>query len=890
MSSKKTFQKNTKELLSDLKTDLKKGLSDQQVQNKQATDGLNELSESKKRSWLLKFFDQVNDFMIYVLFAASIISFITDEVAEGFLILAIIIINALLGLFQEAKAEKALDSIKAMSSPHAKVIRNGVEQVIDVKQLCVGDIVQLDAGDYMPADVRILESYNLKVDESALTGEAVPVLKHADTIEDENVALGDRKNLGFMGTVVTYGRGLCVVTNIGMQTEIGKIATMLDETQSETTPLQKNISQLGKTLALVALGITFLIFLISIIEAFIIDGSISIDVLTEALLTSIALAVAAIPEGLPAIITIVLALGMQNLVKQKAIIRTLPAVETLGSTKIICSDKTGTLTQNLMTVTHVYTSSDMFELNENKKVPDSVNKLMTFGVLCNDTKINKQDDAYVKIGDPTEIAFIDLALALDKDPKDILNQYPRIFELPFDSNRKLMTTVHDFSDGRYAVVKGAPDVVFKRSTSIDGKDISALSKFEKANQDMANQALRVLAVAYKKIDASLPLDQLNNDILEQDLTLVGLVGMIDPARDEVKDSIALCQSAGIKTIMITGDHINTAVAIAKTLNILSDDELAISGHDLDQMDDETFFEKLPNIRVYARVSPEHKVRIVDAWKQSKVVVAMTGDGVNDAPSIKKADIGIAMGITGTEVAKGAADMILTDDNFSTIVNSVSEGRRIFSNIKKAIHFLLSCNIGEIITIFLGTTIGILLFGGRVTTLTAVQILWVNLVTDSLIAIALGLEPKEDNVMDQQPRDTNQSIFANGFGKLIGIQGMMIGLISFLAYFIGWHTAPQGISPEMSAQTMTFIVLAFSQLIHGFNARSLTQSTFKLKRNKYIIYAFIASAFLQLIVVFTPFLREVFGIDLPDLTQWLIIIGLSLLPLLCVEIYKWLKRK
>ena len=407
---------------------------------------------------------------------------------------------------------------------------------------------------------------------------------------------------------------------------------------------------------------------------------------------------------------------------------------------------------------------------------------------------------------------------------------------------------------------------------------------------MANQALRVLAVAYKKIDPSLPLDQLNNDILEQDLTLVGLVGMIDPARDEVKDSIALCQSAGIKTIMITGDHINTAVAIAKTLNILNDGELAISGHDLDQMDDETFFAKLPNIRVYARVSPEHKVRIVDAWKQSKVVVAMTGDGVNDAPSIKKADIGIAMGITGTEVAKGAADMILTDDNFSTIVNSVSEGRRIFSNIKKAIHFLLSCNIGEIITIFLGTTIGILLFGGRVTTLTAVQILWVNLVTDSLIAIALGLEPKEDNVMDQQPRDTNQSIFANGFGKLIGIQGVMIGLISFLAYFIGWHTAPQGIAPEMSAQTMTFIVLAFSQLIHGFNARSLTQSTFKLKRNKYIIYAFIASAFLQLVVVFTPFLREVFGIDLPDLTQWLIIIGLSLLPLLCVEIYKWLKRK
>jgi len=891
MTTKKIHQMNKSDLVKWLDSDLKKGLSKNDILEKQNKYGLNRLNESKKRPWFLRFFDQINDFMIYVLFAASIISFITDEVAEGFLILAIIFINAFLGLFQEAKAEKALDSIKAMSSPHTKVIRDGIEQVIDVKQVCVGDIVILDAGDYMPADVRILEAHNLKVDESALTGEAVPVLKHANVIEDEHVALGDRKNLGFMGTVVTYGRGVAIVTSIGMQTELGKIATMLDETQSEVTPLQKNMSQLGKTLALVALGITFVIFMISIIEALLIDGTITTTVLTEALLTSIALAVAAIPEGLPAIITIVLALGMQNLVKQKAIIRTLPAVETLGSTKIICSDKTGTLTQNLMTVTHVYTSSKMFEVNKSKDIPSEVNTLMTYGVLCNDTKINKKDDTYVKIGDPTEIAFIDLALALKHDPKDILNTYPRIYELPFDSNRKLMTTVHDFKDGRYAVIKGAPDVIFNRSTSIHhDEDFKHLSLFDQANKEMANKALRVLAVAYKKIDKSLPIEKLTNELLETDLTLVGLVGMIDPARDEVKDSISLCKTAGIKTIMITGDHINTAVAIAKTLHILNDDELAISGHDLDQMDDQTFFEKLPNIRVYARVSPEHKVRIVDAWKQSGAVVAMTGDGVNDAPSIKKADIGIAMGITGTEVAKGAADMILTDDNFSTIVNAVSEGRRIFSNIKKAIHFLLSCNIGEIITIFLGTSIGILIFGTRVTTLTAVQILWVNLVTDSLIAIALGLEPKESNVMNQTPRNTTQSIFANGFAKLILVQGIMIGLISFLAYFIGWHTAPTGISPEMSAQTMTFIVLAFSQLIHGFNARSLSQSTFKLKKNKYITYAFIASAALQLVVVFTPFLRTVFGIDLPDMMQWLYIIGLSLTPLLLVECYKWIKNK
>jgi len=890
MAKQYTHQQSVEALSKALDSHIENGLNAEKVSTLQASQGYNELSESKQRPWILKFFDQINDFMIYVLFAASIISFLTDETAEGFLILAIILINAFLGLFQEARAEKALSSIKAMSSPHTKVIRDGVEQIIDVKEVCVGDIVILDAGDYMPADVRIIESFNLKVDESALTGEAVPVDKHAKVIEKSDVALGDRLNLGYMGTVVTYGRGKAIVTAIGMHTELGKIATMLDETQNESTPLQKNMAQLGKTLAFIALGITFLIFLISIVEAYIIDGSISVEVLTESLLTSIALAVAAIPEGLPAIITIVLALGMQNLVKQKAIIRTLPAVETLGSTKIICSDKTGTLTQNLMTVTHVYTSAKMFDVNQHKEIPEEVSTLMTYGVLCNDTKVNKKDDTYVKIGDPTEIAFVDLAIALNRDPKAIFESHKRIYELPFDSNRKLMTTVHDFKDGRYAVIKGAPDVIFKKSKHIYHGAIKNLSIFEKANQDMANQALRVLAVAFKKIETNKPLENLTNGDLETDLTLVGLVGMIDPARDEVKDSIALCKSAGIKTIMITGDHINTAVAIAKTLHILSDDELAITGHDLDQMNDQAFIEKIEKIRVYARVSPEHKVRIVEAWKNQNMVVAMTGDGVNDAPSIKKADIGIAMGITGTEVAKGAADMILTDDNFSTIVNAVSEGRRIFSNIKKSIHFLLSCNIGEIITIFLGTTLGILLFGGRVTTLTAVQILWVNLVTDSLIAIALGLEPKEDDIMSQSPRDASQSIFANGFGRLIAMQGIMIGLISFAAYFIGWHTAPSGVDPEISAETLTFIVLAFSQLVHGFNVRSQNQSTFKLKMNKYMFYAFFASAILQLLVVFLPFARNIFGISLPNITQWIYIIILTSLPLLIVESIKYFKNK
>ncbi len=889
METKQTYQLDIDEVVNSLSSDIENGLSESKATKLLEENGLNELVAAKKRPWILKFFDQINDFMIYVLFFASIISFVTHETAEGFLILAIIIINALLGLFQEARAEKALESIKAMSSPQTKVLRDGVEKIVDAKQICVGDIIILDAGDYIPADVRLVEAINLKVDESALTGEAVPVLKNTDVISSDHVALGDRKNLGYMGTVVTYGRGKAIVTSTGMKTELGKIATMLDETSNEATPLQKSMGQLGKTLAIIALGITFVIFLISIVEALIVDGTVTFNIFTEALLTSIALAVAAIPEGLPAIITIVLALGMQNLVRQQAIIRTLPAVETLGSTSIICSDKTGTLTQNLMTVTHVYTASGDYLLENKKKPNQEILDLMTYGVLCNDTKVNMQDDTYVKIGDPTEIAFVDLAIALDHNPIKIFDDNTRIYELPFDSDRKLMTTVHDFKDGRYAVIKGAPDVVFKKSTDIHFGDIKEIGKFSDANQNMANQALRVLAVAFKKIDASIPLEDLDNNILENDLTLVGLVGMIDPARDEVKDSIALCKSAGIKTIMITGDHINTAVAIAKKLHILSEGELAITGHDLDQLDDQAFSDQLESISVYARVSPEHKVRIVEAWKAHDKVVAMTGDGVNDAPSIKKADIGIAMGITGTEVAKGAADMILTDDNFSTIVNAVSEGRRIFANIKKSIHFLLSCNIGEILTIFLGTSLGILLFGGRVTTLTAVQILWVNLVTDSLIAIALGLEHREPDIMNHPPRDVKKSIFADGFGRLIALQGLMIGLISFAAYFIGWHTAEAGYE-EITAETLTFIVLALSQLIHGFNVRSKDKSTFSLKPNKFMIYAFIASATLQLLVVFIPFARNIFGIILPSLNQWMIMIGLILLPLIIVEITKLFKIK
>ena len=883
------YQLSIDETLQTYQTNASTGLNQSDVTKRQEVYGTNQLNEGKKRPLILKFFDQINDFMIYILLGASVISFFTHEVAEGFLIIAIVLINAFLGLLQESRAEKALASIKALSSPHAKVLRDGKEQLVDVKDMTVGDIVMLDAGDYMPADVRLIEAINLKVDESTLTGEAVPVEKQTDMINAEEVSIGDRTNLGFMGTVVTYGRGKAVVVSVGMKTELGKIATMLTETKDEDTPLQKSMASLGKTLAFIALGIVIVIFAITMIETYITTGELAFDVFREALLTAIALAVAAIPEGLPAIITIVLALGMQNLVKKKAIIRTLPAVETLGSTSIICSDKTGTLTQNLMTVTKVFTHLGETDMKEAMTSNETLDELARFGVLCNDTKVSVDHDQFIKIGDPTEIAFIDLAIMLQVPPLETFKNYPRRYELPFDSERKLMTTVHDFKKGRYAVIKGAPDVIFKKTKAIFNDDLSSLHTYEEANQNMANQALRVLAVAFKKIDASRHMEDLKHDDLENDLTLVGLVGMIDPARPEVKDAITVCNTAGIKTIMITGDHINTAVAIAKDLKILGDGEFAITGKDLDHMDDETFMMKLQSIRVYARVSPENKVRIVEAWQQSGQIVAMTGDGVNDAPSIKRADIGIAKGITGTEVAKGAADMVLTDDNFTTIVTAVGEGRTIFSNIKKATHYLLSCNIGEIVAIFLGTTLGLLIFGRQVTTLTAVQILWVNLVTDSLMAIALGLEPREKNVMADHPRDPKKSIFAGGLGYMIALQGVMIGLIAFAAYYIGWQMAPVGFE-EITAETMTFMVLALSQLVHAFNVRSQYGSVFSLKKNVWIFYAFITSAMLQVMVVLLPFGRNIFGLIALSGYHWLVIIGLAILPLLFVEIYKRLKKR
>lgn len=919
---KTIYQKDSQELLLELQS-TPNGLTEDEALKRLDQNGKNKLDEGKKRSVFLKFFDQLKDFMVIVLIIAALISFMiaiiegkSEEIFEGVLIILIVIINAILGVAQEAKAEKALESIKKMSSPHATVIRDGKEKHIDVEDLVVGDIVLLQAGDYVPADVRIIESINLKCDESALTGEAVPVEKISDPILKDDVALGDRVNLGFMSTVVTYGRGKAIVTSTGMNTEIGKIATMLSETKSEDTPLQKSIAQLGKFLAYVAFGIVSVIFIIQIINdlnAHHMDWS-KINWI-EAFMASVALAVAAIPEGLPAIITIVLALGMQNLVKQRAIMRTLSAVETLGSTSIICSDKTGTLTQNVMTITDVYLYGASYKVAE-LTLNSSIHKLIDFGVLCNDTKVNlSENQTFVKIGDPTEIALTDLAIATNLNPIDTLNKYPRVHELPFDSERKLMTTVHKINDEIISITKGAPDILLDRSTHvfIDGKiePITPEIKqtFLNQNNDYADKALRVLALGYKVYKLTDPYQEYEQDELEYNLILLGLVGMIDPARPEVKNAIIETKKAGITTIMITGDHKNTAVAIATELGILSSNQLAITGKELDNMSDEEFLSKLENIRVYARVSPENKVRIVEAWKNSGKIVAMTGDGVNDAPSIKRADIGIAMGITGTEVAKGAADMILTDDNFATIVGAVSEGRGIFANIKKAIHFLLSCNVGEIITIFLGVTIGTLIFKnaigelGALSILTAAQILWVNLVTDSFMAIGIGLEPKEPDIMDYPPRDPKKSIFSDGLGFRIAYQGIMIGIITFLAFFIGYQFGLNN-HPELTgyalqeaavrhAQTLTFMVLSISQLFHAFNVRSVRHSTFSLKPNKFLFFAFFGCLALQMItVLIPPIANNVFGVDSVlawDIFDWLVVFGLSIAPLAIVEIAKLIER-
>lgn len=846
--------KNIKEIEKELRTNIKTGLGDKDVQIRQDEFGKNKIEEGKKESLLVKFLNQFKDFMIIILIIAAIISAVvsylegTGDYFDSIIIIAIVVFNGIMGLIQEAKAEKSIEALKKMSAPVAKVRRNGRVLTVNGEDIVPGDIVILETGCYVPADIRLINTYNLKVEESSLTGETEAVEKDENAVfNNQKIPLGDMKNMVFAGTAVVNGHAEGIVTNIGMNTEVGKIASMIITNEAPQTPIQKKLSEVGKVLGIACVVICALIFVIGVIK------KISV---VEMFMTSVGLAVAAIPEGLPAIVTIILSIAVTKMAKRNAIIRKLPAVETLGSSKVICSDKTGTLTENNMKVV---------EIIGNK------NKILEYGALCCNCEINEG----VVEGEPTEVAIVKEAVK-EKQNKIL----PRICEIPFDSNRKLMTTVNELENGKYRIItKGAPEILlgicdyYEENNTVHDMNSTFLSKIKNKNEKMAEKALRVLGVAY--LDVDIMPKEISADFLEKGLIFVGLIGMIDPPRKGVKEAVLACRRAGIKTVMITGDHITTAKAIAKDLEILRGRELAITGQELDKIPDSKLEKDIMNYSVFARVTPEHKVRIVKAFQKTGAVVAMTGDGVNDAPALKKSDIGIAMGRKGTDVAKNAADMILNDDNFVTIVDAVKQGRNIFDNIKKAIHFLIATNIGEIVTIFVGLLLGVK------SPLLAIQLLWVNLVTDSLPAIALGLEPPEKNIMNRPPRDAKQSIFADGLMGKIVVEGFMIGMFTILAFFIG--NKYYGIEV---ARTMAFISLGMLELIHSFNVKS-EESIFKvgLFENKYLLGAFVFGTVLQLGIIFVPSLAEIFKLTQLNTTQWLITIAISIAPIIIVEIQK-----
>ena len=813
-----------------------------------------------------------------------------EGLTDTIIILIVVILNAIIGVIQENKAEKSLEALKKLSNHVAKVIRNGKLEIVESRQLVPGDIVVLDTGDYVPADLRIIESVNLKSQESALTGESVPVEKSSYVIEDKNIGIGDRTNMLFSSSLITYGRGKGIVVETGMNTEVGKIAGIINETENTQTPLQLKLNKLGKILGIAALIICVIIFVIGLLY-----GKEPIHMF----MTAVSLAVAAIPEGLPAVSTIVLAIGVQRMVKKNAIIKNLPSVETLGSSSVICSDKTGTLTQNKMTVEMVFYNNNLTKVSEINDKSKEFELLIDSGVLCNDTKIGEDKKL---TGDPTETALIDLAYKIDKDAKNIMDTHKRVGEIPFDSERKLMTTVNEYN-GKYIVfTKGAVDELMKRciSYTLDGNIKNDLQEYRKKvsenNMLMANNALRVLGFAYKELN-TIPNEEEIKE-LEKDLIFIGMVGMIDPPREEAKEAVKKCKTAGIKPIMITGDHKLTATAIAKQLGILENDTEAITGAELEQMPQSELEKNIENYSVYARVSPEHKVRIVKAWQKKGNVVAMTGDGVNDAPALKTADIGCAMGVVGTDVAKEAADVILTDDNFATVVSAVEEGRRIYNNILKAIQYLLSSNVGEIITLFVAILITPILastFGitdiSNLAPLLPIHILWINLVTDSLQALALAVDPPEKDIMNKKPKKAGSSIFTKGMIWRVVYQGIMIGTITLIAYCIGLATPNQTEHMRLEiAQTMAFTVLAFSQLVHVFNIRDNKLSIFKtgIFDNKKLILATIVSAIMMFIILFVPALRNIFSIVELPIENVLEVILLVFSPILIVEIFKLLK--
>ena len=866
------YKKSKNEILQELDVDEKNGLSSTEALRRLEKYGKNKLETKKKKTLFKQFLSQLKDVMIYILIIAAIISAFLGEISDALIILLVIIINAVIGVIQESKAEKALDALKELSTPKALVKRDGSLKEILSEDIVPGDIVIIDAGRYIPGDLRLIDTANLKIEESAFTGESVPSEKDASFLPDKEIPIGDQNNMAFMSTLATYGRGVGVIVGTGMNTEIGKIAKMIEQEENDETPLQKKLSELGKILGFLAVGICILIFIISFFQG---------RDLLEMFLTSISLAVAAIPEGLPAIVAIVLALGVQRMVKKNAIIRKLPAVETLGSVSIICSDKTGTLTQNKMTVTTVYTNDSYikeseFNLNENES-----KLLVDCMVLCNDATYSEKSQT----GDPTEIALLEYPFKLNILKEKLEKEFKRIDEIPFDSDRKLMTTVNLVDDKKARVfTKGALDSILSicNKISINGKLLDFTKEYKakvlENSNIMSDKALRVLAFAYKDISK----ENIVLDSLEKDLVFIGMVGMIDPPRLEVKDSIKLCKSAGITPVMITGDHKNTAFAIANELGIAEDISQAITGHEIDKFKEEEFNEKIINYRVFARVSPEHKVKIVKAFKSHGNIVSMTGDGVNDAPSLKAADIGVAMGITGTDVSKGASDMILTDDNFSTIVSAVEEGRKIYLNIKKSIVFLLSCNLGEILTLFTA----ILLNWNS--PLQPIHILWVNLITDSFPALALGVDKTKEDVMNNPPRNPKESIFIKSDKIQLIINGVLIGGITLFAFKLGERLYADSL---IHAQTMAFVVLSVSQLFLSLSLRSNTKSAFSLGlfSNKYLVYSILLGIFLQVIIISISFIANIFKVTPLLLYDWIVVILVSLIPFAINEILKLFRK-
>ena len=913
---------NVGEVARKLRTNIERGLSKEEAENRRNKHGPNKLEEKKKENILIRFIKEFKDFMIIILIIAAIISAVVsymqgqNDYIDSIIIIAIVVLNAIMGLVQEAKAEKSLEALKDMSAPVAKVRRDGRILTIKGTEVVPGDIVLLEAGNYVPADCRLINSYNLKVEESSLTGETVPVTKDAEVLLDSKTPIGDTLNMAFANTIVVNGHAEAIVTETGMNTKVGRIAKMIITNEAPETPIQRKLGEVGKTLGIACLCICAFIFVIGILK--------KIEPV-EMFMTSVGLAVAAIPEGLPAIVTIMLSIGVTRMAKKNSIVRKLPAVETLGSSSVICSDKTGTLTQNKMKVTKVMDlKGESLDLQKNL--------ILELGTMCTDV----EED----VGEATELAIINAAREQGKYKERLYQKFARINDIPFDSDRKMMSTIHkigseiiDLSthsdewnnesnlignthDNMYSnsnlnnettknsnssdlkildlihngndkflcITKGAPEVILRNCSKyyLNGQinilNAESIRKIEKINSTMAENALRVIAVAYSSMPR-LPTN-IDSESLERNLTFVGLIGMIDPPREGVKEAVQSCKKAGIKTVMITGDHILTAKAIAKELGILGNNDLAITGKELDKISKGELEKNISKYSVFARVSPEHKVRIVEAFQKTGAVVAMTGDGVNDAPALKKADIGIAMGKNGTDVAKNAADMILADDNFVTIVEAVKQGRNIFDNIKKAVHFLISTNIGEIVTIFMGLLLGLK------SPLLAIQLLWINLVTDSLPAIAIGLEFPDKNIMNQKPRNSRKSIFADGLWSKIILEGIMLGMLTLVAFSVGNNLYGLEVG-----RTMAFVAMAMLELVHSFNVKS-EESIFKvgILENKYLIGAFILGTLLQVVVVMVPALANVFSLVPLNGTQWLYTLGISILPIIIIEAQKLLDSR